>query len=87
MSKYRGPLVDHSFPPPSSFPPPPIQNPARTTVERILVSGEHATVFVHTSGTSSSGHKLQDRAAWVVKIVSGKIVECDSFADTAAINE
>lgn len=63
------------------------ENPARTSVEKIFVSGDHATVFVNTSGTSSSGHKLHDRAAWVVRIAGGKIVECDSFADTAAIND
>jgi len=66
----------------------PLQTPARTTVTKILVSGDsYATVLVSTSGTSAKGFKLEDRAAWICKIVGGKIVEVDNYCDTAAINE
>jgi ketosteroid isomerase-like protein len=64
------------------------QSPARTKINRVIIAGsEHAVVLLSTEGTSSSGYKLADRAAWICKIVDGKLKEVDNYCDTAAINE
>ena len=64
------------------------QTPARTTLHRVLVSGdEHATVLLSTNGTTKTGKVLDDRAAWICKIKGGRIVEVETYCDTAAINQ
>lgn len=68
--------------------PPFEQEPARTVLHKVLISGdEYATVLVSTTGTTKSGFSLDDRAAWICRIRHGRLCEVDMFCDTAAINQ